>query len=78
MKSTKNAPIKSLTSIFFAKSVKSAPFNEDLNNDSNNQNIDLSKVNFSFLEDELELGWKDTSVAEQKKLSLSAYNKYAY
>ncbi len=78
MKPSKNTRNNPLEKIFCGKLSAKGSNKDNSKIDKEKSTVDFSKINFSFLEDDEELGWKDTSVSEQKKLSIQAYKSFAY
>lgn len=42
------------------------------------EDIDLSKIDFSFLENDTNLDWVDTSLKKHNEKRIKAYDNYAY
>ena len=78
MKPSKNTRSNPFEVLFCGKLGAKGSNNDNSKIEKEKSTVDLSKINFSFLEDDEEVGWKDTSVSEQKKLSIRAYKDFAY
>lgn len=42
------------------------------------EEIDLSKIDFSFLENDANFEWQDTSLKDQNKIGIKAYSEFAF
>ena len=42
------------------------------------EDIDISKIDFSFLNDDVKLDWVDTSLKKHNERRIKAYDNYAY